>query len=98
MNTNINGTHYMLAALRELRPACALFRWFVGDVRPSSEDASVRNKPIHPRSPYGIRKVAGFELTRIARELWPLPVRNPRAIGFLPGRSAADPAGGAEFF
>ncbi|MDQ3684610.1 MAG: GDP-mannose 4,6-dehydratase, partial [Acidobacteriota bacterium] len=25
MNTNINGTHYMLAALRELRPRCRFY-------------------------------------------------------------------------
>jgi GDPmannose 4,6-dehydratase len=25
MNTNINGTHYMLAALRELQPACRFY-------------------------------------------------------------------------
>jgi GDPmannose 4,6-dehydratase len=25
MNTNINGTHYMLAALRELRPTCRFY-------------------------------------------------------------------------
>ena len=25
MNTNINGTHYMLAALRELRPKCRFY-------------------------------------------------------------------------
>jgi GDPmannose 4,6-dehydratase len=25
MNTNINGTHYLLAALRELRPRCRFY-------------------------------------------------------------------------
>jgi GDPmannose 4,6-dehydratase len=71
MNTNINGTHYMLAALRELRPHCRFY--FAGssemfgkvEVTPQNE-----NTRFHPRSPYGISKVAGFELTRNYREAY----------------------------
>ena len=69
MNTNINGTHYMLAALRELRPSCRFY--FAGS---SEMFGKVAEKPqnemtrFHPRSPYGISKVAGFELTRNYRE------------------------------
>ena len=71
MNTNINGTHYMLAALRELRPKCRFY--FAGssemfgkvDEAPQSETTR-----FHPRSPYGISKVAGFELTRNYREAY----------------------------
>ncbi|MDX6500266.1 MAG: GDPmannose 4,6-dehydratase [Blastocatellia bacterium] len=71
MNTNINGTHYMLAALRELRPDCRFYfagsSEMFGKVRevPQREDT-----PFHPRSPYGISKVAGFELTRNYREAY----------------------------
>jgi GDPmannose 4,6-dehydratase len=69
MNTNINGTHYMLAALRELQPECRIY--FAGSSEmfgkihetPQNEDT-----PFHPRSPYGISKVAGFDLTRNYRE------------------------------
>jgi len=71
MNTNINGTHYMLAALRELRPRCRFY--FAGS---SEMFGKVREIPqlettaFHPRSPYGISKVAGFDLTRNYREAY----------------------------
>ena len=71
MNTNINGTHYMLAALRELRPKCRFY--FAGS---SEMFGKVHEVPqteatmFHPRSPYGISKVAGFDLTRNYREAY----------------------------
>ena len=71
MNTNINGTHYMLAALREIRPKCKFY--FAGS---SEMFGKVREAPqsettqFHPRSPYGISKVAGFHLTRNYREAY----------------------------
>jgi len=69
MNTNINGTHYMLAALRELRPECRFYfagsSEMFGKVRETPQN---ENTPFHPRSPYGISKVAGFDLTRNYRE------------------------------
>lgn len=69
MNTNINGTHYVLAALRELRPRCRFY--FAGSSEMFGKVRQVpqnENTPFHPRSPYGISKVAGFELTRNYRE------------------------------
>lgn len=69
MNTNINGTHYMLAALRELQPQCKFYfagsSEMFGKVR---ETPQTEETPFHPRSPYGISKVAGFDLTRNYRE------------------------------
>jgi len=71
MNTNINGTHYILAALRELQPKCRFY--FAGS---SEMFGKVREVPqrettaFHPRSPYGISKVAGFDLTRNYREAY----------------------------
>jgi GDPmannose 4,6-dehydratase len=71
MNTNINGTHYVLAALRELRPECRFYfagsSEMFGKVR---ETPQTEQTPFHPRSPYGISKVAGFELTRNYREAY----------------------------
>jgi GDPmannose 4,6-dehydratase len=71
MNTNINGTHYMLAAMRELRPQCRFYfagsSEMFGKVR---EVPQCETTPFHPRSPYGISKVAGFELTRNYREAY----------------------------
>jgi GDPmannose 4,6-dehydratase len=73
LNVNINGTHYMLAALRNVAPRCRFY--FAGssemfghaDEVPQSERTR-----FHPRSPYGISKVAGFELTRNYREAYGL--------------------------
>ena len=71
MNTNINGTHYMLAALRELQPKCRFYfagsSEMFGKVRESPQN---EDTPFYPRSPYGISKVAGFELTRNYREAY----------------------------
>ncbi|HEX5705420.1 MAG TPA: GDP-mannose 4,6-dehydratase [Pyrinomonadaceae bacterium] len=71
MNTNINGTHYILAALRELQPRCRFY--FAGSSEMFGKVREVPQKettPFHPRSPYGISKVAGFDLTRNYREAY----------------------------
>jgi GDPmannose 4,6-dehydratase len=71
MNTNINGTHYMLAAMRELRPNCRFYfagsSEMFGKVRETPQNEAT---PFYPRSPYGISKVAGFDLTRNYREAY----------------------------
>jgi GDPmannose 4,6-dehydratase len=69
INTNINGTHFMLAALKERAPHCRFYfaasSEMFGNARqvPQNEET-----PFFPRSPYGISKVAGFHLTRNYRE------------------------------
>jgi GDPmannose 4,6-dehydratase len=71
MNTNINGTHYMLAALREVQPECRFY--FAGSSEmfgKVSETPQNEETAFHPRSPYGISKVAGFDLTRNYREAY----------------------------
>ena len=71
MNTNINGTHYVLAAVRELLPKAKFY--FAGS---SEMFGKVRHvpqheaTPFHPRSPYGISKVAGYYLTVNYREAY----------------------------
>lgn len=71
MSININGTHYLLAALRELRPRCRFYfagsSEMFGKVVETPQRETTR---FHPRSPYGISKVAGFELTRNYREAY----------------------------
>ena len=73
MNTNINGTHYVLAALRELRPKCRFYfagsSEMFGNVNEVPQRETTR---LQPRSPYGISKVAGFHLTRNYREAYGL--------------------------
>jgi len=73
LNTNINGTLYILSTLKEKAPDCRFY--FAGSSEmfgkvqetPQNEDT-----PFHPRSPYGISKVAGFDLTRNFRESYGL--------------------------
>jgi len=73
INTNINGTHYVLSALKEKAPKCRFYfagsSEMFGKVR---ETPQTELTPFHPRSPYGISKVAGFELTRNYREAYNL--------------------------
>ena len=71
IDTNLNGTHYMLSAIKRQAPDCRLYfaasSEMFGKVKqtPQNEDT-----PFHPRSPYGISKMAGFELTRNYREAY----------------------------
>jgi GDPmannose 4,6-dehydratase len=71
MNMNINGTHYVLAALREVHPRCRFY--FAGSSEMFGNATEVPQKettPFQPRSPYGISKVAGFHLTRNYRDAY----------------------------
>jgi GDPmannose 4,6-dehydratase len=70
-NTNINGTHFVLGALRQLVPSCRFY--FAGSSEMFGKAAEVpqtESTPFHPRSTYGISKVAGYELTRNYREAY----------------------------
>ena len=61
----------MLAALLQLRPACRFY--FAGSSEMFGlvqETPQRETTPFHPRSPYGISKVAGFDLTRNYREAY----------------------------
>jgi GDPmannose 4,6-dehydratase len=70
-NTNINGTHYMLSSIKENAPECRFYfagsSEMFGKVRESPQN---EDTPFHPRSAYGITKVAGFDLTRNYREAY----------------------------
>jgi len=72
-NTNINGTHYMLAGIQEMAPKCRFYfagsSEMFGKVRQVPQNEST---PFYPRSPYGITKVVGFELTRNYRDAYNL--------------------------
>jgi GDPmannose 4,6-dehydratase len=92
MNTNINGTHHMLASIREIQPTCRFY--FAGSSEMFGKVQEVPQKEttrFYPRSPYGISKVAGFELTRNYREAFGLHC----ASGILFNHES--PRRGAEF-
>jgi GDPmannose 4,6-dehydratase len=69
LNTNINGTLYVLSAIKEKAPTCKFYfagsSEMFGKVKETPQD---EDTPFYPRSPYGISKVAGFDLTRNYRE------------------------------
>ncbi|MEK6617698.1 MAG: GDP-mannose 4,6-dehydratase [Nitrospirota bacterium] len=71
LNANINGTHHVLAALRDCTPECRFY--FAASSEMFGKAAQVPQTeltPFHPRSAYGISKVAGFHLTRNYREAY----------------------------
>lgn len=71
MNININGTHYVLDALRELRPMCRFYFAGTSEMFGKAEETpQTEMTRFHPRSPYGISKAAGFDLTRNYREAY----------------------------
>lgn len=71
MHINIFGTLNALSALKELASHCRFYfagsSEMFGKVKESPQNEET---PFHPRSPYGISKVAGFDLTRNYREAY----------------------------
>ena len=73
MQTNINGTHYLLAAIKDTSPECRFYFAGSSEMFGKVEEAPQRETTrFPPRSVYGITKVAGFELTRNYREAYDL--------------------------
>jgi GDPmannose 4,6-dehydratase len=71
INTNINGTQYVLSAIKDVVPECKFY--FAGSSEMFGlvqEIPQCENTPFHPRSPYGITKVAGYYFTQNYREAY----------------------------
>ena len=71
LNSNINGTHYLLSAIKTISPETKFY--FAGSSEmygKTSISPQNENTPFHPRSPYAISKVTGFDLTRNYREAY----------------------------
>ncbi|MGR3178638.1 MAG: GDP-mannose 4,6-dehydratase [Candidatus Anammoxibacter sp.] len=73
INTNINGVHYLLSTIKNIAPECKFYfaasSEMFGHVNETPQN---ENTNFHPRSVYGISKVAGFHLTRNYREAYGL--------------------------
>ena len=73
LNTNINGTHYILSAIKDFSSKTKFYfagsSEMFGKVQRKIQDENTR---FYPRSAYGISKVAGFELTRNYRDAYNL--------------------------
>ena len=71
LQTNINGTWHVLAALREHAPDCRVFiagsSEMFGEVSDSPQN---ENTPFRPQSIYGVSKVTGYHLMRYYRETY----------------------------
>lgn len=71
LNANINGTHHVLSALHDCAAKCRFYfaasSEMFGKVR---ETPQTERTPFHPRSAYGISKVAGFHLAMNYREAY----------------------------
>ena len=71
LNTNINGTHYMLSAIKDFSLKSKFYfagsSEMFGAVKKSPQDEKTI---FHPRSAYGISKVTGYELARNYREAY----------------------------
>ena len=75
---NINGTHYMLSAVKELIDSKVKFYFaasseMFGRIKESPQN---ENTPFHPRSAYGVSKVTGFHLVKNYREAYKLHASN----------------------
>ncbi len=73
LNPNINGTHYILSAIKEYSPKSKFYfaassEMFGNSLKSPQNEQSQFN----PRSAYGISKVAGFYLTKNYREAYNL--------------------------
>ena len=64
LQSNISGTHFILSAIKDIIPDSRFYfaasSEMFGKVREVPQN---ENTPFHPRSAYGISKVAGFHLT-----------------------------------
>lgn len=69
--TNIDGTHYVLESVKQAAPRCKVY--FAGSSEMfgnASESPQSEVTKFSPRSPYGISKVTGFDLSRNYREAY----------------------------
>ena len=73
INTNINGTHFILSAIRDFSPKTKFYFAASSEMFGKVQQIPQTEKtPFYPRSTYGISKVAGFDLTRNYREAYNL--------------------------
>ena len=72
INTNINGTHNILSAVKDFSPKTKVYFAGSSEMFGKAPVPQKETTPFHPRSPYGISKVTGFDLTRNYREAYNL--------------------------
>jgi len=70
--TNINGTHHVLSAIKQLVPSCRLYFAASSEMFGNAPPTQNENTPFRPRSAYGISKLSGYHLVRNYREAYGL--------------------------
>jgi len=78
LNININGTHYLLSAVKEFAASKVKFYFAASSEMfgKAQETPQTETTPFYPRSSYGISKMTGFHLTRNYREAYKLHASN----------------------
>ncbi len=73
-NMNINGTHYVLSALKQFAKRDVRFYFAASSEMfgKAKETPQSENTPFYPRSSYGVSKVTGFHLVKNYREAYKL--------------------------
>lgn len=73
LNTNINGTHNILSAIKETMLSCRFYFAASSEMfGNATESPQNEDTPFYPRSSYGISKLAGYHLTKNYREVYKL--------------------------
>ena len=71
LNPNINGTHYILSAIKEFSPKTKFYfaasSELFGNVEKTPQNETTK---FNPRSAYGVSKVAGYYLTKNYRDAY----------------------------
>ena len=68
--TNINGTHHVLSAIRQIIPSCRFYFAASSEMFGNAEPPQNESTPFRPRSAYGISKLTGYHLVRNYREVY----------------------------
>ena len=69
LNANIYGTLYLLSAIKQISPECRVYFAATSEMFGKAKETPQNEATsFHPRSPYGISKMTGFELMRNYRE------------------------------
>lgn len=75
INTNLNGAHFVLSAIKERAPDCNVYFAGSSEMFGNAEHSPQNERtPLRPRSAYGISKVAGHHLAINYREAFGIHV------------------------
>lgn len=72
MQSNINGTHYMLNAMKEIVPKSNMYFAGTSEMYGNALEPQDELTPMNPVSPYGISKLACYNLCKYYREAYDL--------------------------